>query len=56
MPSFKCSDLGMACSFEASAKTEAELMDKIKEHGEKAHDIKTIPPDMMAKIKKVIKP
>ena len=55
MPSFKCKDVGMACSFEATAATEAELMAKIQEHGSKAHNIKTIPPDLMAKVKKAIK-
>jgi predicted small metal-binding protein len=55
MPSFKCADLGMKCSFEATAKTEDELMKKIAEHGAKAHDIKKISPDMMSKIKKAIK-
>ena len=55
MPSFKCKDLGMACPFEATAKSEDELMSKIKKHAAQAHDMKEIPPDMMEKIKKVIK-
>ena len=55
MPSFKCADLGMNCPFEATAETEEELMKKIAEHGAKAHDMKTIPPDMQEKIKKAIK-
>ena len=55
MPSFKCKDLGMSCPFEASAPTEEELMKKIADHGAKVHNLKTIPPDMMDKIKKVIK-
>ncbi|MBI4303660.1 MAG: DUF1059 domain-containing protein [Chloroflexi bacterium] len=55
MPSFKCSDVGMACDFQTTAKTEDELMKKIAEHGAKAHNIKTIPPDLMAKVKKAIK-
>ena len=56
MPSFKCKDVGMACSFETSAGTEAELMAKISEHGRKARNMKTIPPDVMEKVKKAIKP
>jgi len=55
MPSFKCKDIGMACPFETNAKTEDELMKKIAEHAAKAHDIKTVPPELMAKIKKAIK-
>lgn len=55
MPSFKCKDVGMACTFETTAKTEEELMKKISEHASKAHNMKTISPDMMAKVKKAIK-
>ncbi len=55
MPSFKCRDIGMACNFEATAKTEDELMKKIAEHDRKAHNMKTMSPDMMEKVKKAIK-
>ena len=52
MPSFKCKDTGMACPFETSAPTEAELMPKIAKHAEEVHGMKTIPPDFMEKVKK----
>ena len=55
MPSFKCKDTGMICSFEATAKTEDELMKKIAEHASKAHNMKTIPADVMSKVKKAMK-
>ena len=55
MPSFKCKDTGMICGFEATAKTEDELMKKIAEHASKAHNMKTIPADVMSKVKKAIK-
>jgi len=55
MPSFKCKDIGMNCGFEATAKTEGELMNKITEHAGKAHNMKVIPPDVMGKVKKAIK-
>jgi predicted small metal-binding protein len=45
----------MNCSFEATAKTEDELMKKILEYASKTHNMNTISPDMMAKIKKAIK-
>ena len=45
----------MACPFQASAKTEDELMKMIAEHAAKAHDMKTVPADMMVKIKNAIK-
>ena len=55
MPSFMCKDVGMDCKFEAKAKTEDELMKKIAEHASKVHNMKTIPPDVMDKVKKAIK-
>ena len=55
MPSFKCSDIGMPCKFEATAKTEPELLKKIAEHAKAVHKIDPIPPDLLAKVKKAIK-
>lgn len=55
MPSFACKDLGMDCPFQATAKTEAELMEKIKDHAGKAHNMKEMPADMVDKVKKAIK-
>jgi predicted small metal-binding protein len=55
MPSFKCSDTGMACPFETEADTEDELMTKIAKHASEAHGMETIPPDVMEKVKKAIK-
>jgi len=43
--SMKCSDVGVACDFEARAETEAELMKKLQEHARTAHGFKDIPPD-----------
>lgn len=55
MPSYRCRDVGIDCRFEAAADTEEELMRIIEEHAGKAHDMKTIPPDVMKKIKKAIR-
>ena len=55
MPSFRCKDIGVSCGFEATAKTEDELMKKIAKHARKAHNMKTISSDDMKKVKKVIK-
>ena len=55
MPSFRCRDIGIGCNFEATAKTEDELMKKIAEHARRAHNMKTIPPDMMENVKKAVK-
>jgi predicted small metal-binding protein len=56
MPSFKCKDIGMKCAFEAKAATQDELMKKIAAHAASAHNMKTVPPETMTKIKKAIKP
>ena len=56
MPSFKCKDIGMSCTFEATAKTSAELMKMITVHEKNAHHMKAVPHDTMEKIKKAIKP
>ena len=55
MPSFACKDLGMKCEWRVNGKTEAEIIPKIADHAAKTHNMKTIPPDMMEKVKKAIK-
>ena len=55
MPSFACKDIGMDCKFQTTAPTEAELIKNIADHAKSAHKIDTVPPDLMAKIKKTIK-
>ncbi len=50
---FECKDLGMECDFTAKAKSEEELMPKIKKHGA-VHGIKDITPELAAKIHEVI--
>ncbi len=54
MPSFKCRDTGMECDFEVTAETEDELMPKIAEHAAQAHDMETIPADVMDKVHQAI--
>ncbi len=46
----------MECSFEASAKTQDELMQKIATHAASAHNMTTVPSETMSQIKKAIKP
>jgi len=55
MPSIKCKDVGMDCGFEATAETEEELMKKIAEHAAEVHGMKTIPPELLEKVKAAIK-
>ena len=55
MLTFHCRDLGMDCVFQTSATTKEELMKKIAQHGASAHGIDVIPPDLAAKIDRVIR-
>lgn len=55
MPSIKCKDIGMKCGFEVKDEDEGELMQILALHAEKTHNLKTIPPDVMEKVKKAIK-
>jgi len=55
MPSFKCKDIGMKCSFEIKDEDRDELMSEVALHAEKTHGMKTIPPDLAAKVEKAIK-
>jgi predicted small metal-binding protein len=56
MPSFKCSDIGMSCPFEATADTQEKLLKKIEKHAHKVHNINPITPDLLNQITKAIKP
>lgn len=55
VPTFRCIDIGLSCSFETEAKSEEEVLKKVVDHAAKAHKMETIPPDVMAKIIKAIK-
>ena len=51
--SIKCSDVGVNCDWSATANTEEELMEKIKEHAVK-HGFQDIPAELVAKVKSSI--
>lgn len=53
--SIKCSDVGVNCEWGATAKTEKELMKKIKEHAKEEHGFKEIPSELYTKVKSSIK-
>ncbi len=55
MPSFKCADIGMDCTFEAKSLTKGSLMKKVADHANNVHKISSIPPDLKAKIEGAIK-
>jgi predicted small metal-binding protein len=56
MPSIKCADLGMTCGFEVKDDNKAELLQILALHADKTHNIKNIPPELLEKIQKAIKP
>ncbi len=55
MPTFVCKETGMDCPFEAKAYTQGGLMRKIETHAKNVHKMDPIPPDVLEKIKSVIK-
>jgi len=55
MASFKCEDIGMKCGFEVKDENMDELMQMIKLHGEKTHNMKDASPEFMQKLQKAIK-
>jgi len=55
MPSFKCADIGMDCTFAARSLTKNGLMKKVQAHASDVHKIVSIPPDLKAKIESAIK-
>ena len=52
---FRCSDIDLDCSFEATEMTEPLLLRKYTEHAEYSHNLPFLPPDVLMKIKKATK-
>lgn len=52
--SIKCADTGVNCDWSATANTEEELMNKIKDHA-KEHGFDDIPQELLSKVKSSIK-
>ncbi len=50
-----CKDLGSECLFTACADTEAELLEKVEEHGRAAHGMKEFSPDFYDKVQESIR-
>ncbi len=56
MASFKCSDIGMKCSFEVhGASSKDEVMQIAAAHAKHAHGMATVPPDVATKVSAAIK-
>ncbi len=53
--SISCVDAGFDCGWSATAETEEELMNKVAEHAKADHKDLEITPEVVAKIKSIIK-
>jgi len=53
--SISCADAGSDCGWAATAETEEELMNKVAEHAKADHKDLEITPELVAKIKSLIK-
>ncbi|QIW24471.1 DUF1059 domain-containing protein [Sulfolobus sp. S-194] len=54
--SFSCASVGMNCGFEiVNADSEEELLDELMVHAKMSHNLSSIPPDTLNKIKQNIK-
>ncbi len=53
--SISCADAGKDCGWSATAETEEELMNKVTEHAKIDHKDMEITPEVVAKIKSIIK-
>jgi predicted small metal-binding protein len=51
----KCADLGMDCAWEGTGETMNELLMKSAQHAKEAHNLASIPPEMMAKVQAAVK-
>ena len=49
MKEIRCRDAGVDCDFVARAENFDELMKKVKEHAQKDHGYKDIPPELVEK-------
>jgi len=53
---FSCASIGMNCGFEVkNASTEEELLEILKVHAKEAHNMSSIPSEVLNKIKSNIK-
>jgi len=52
---FRCSDIGMECSFAAKARSEGELMEKVSRHAADVHKMTRVDQQTMSAIKGAVK-
>ena len=50
-----CRDVGVDCDFVARGNSEEEILQKAREHARKEHGFPDIPPDLVEKVKALIR-
>jgi predicted small metal-binding protein len=51
----RCRDVGLDCEGELRADTEEELLRKAAEHAQTTHNMRDMPPDVVAKVRAAIR-
>jgi predicted small metal-binding protein len=51
----RCRDVGMDCDFVARGNTEDEILKKAAEHARTSHNMNEIPPELLSKVRSVIR-
>jgi predicted small metal-binding protein len=51
----RCADVGMKCDFVARGETEQEVLNKAAEHAGATHNMKSIPPEVLAKVRAAVR-
>jgi predicted small metal-binding protein len=51
----RCRDVGLDCEGELRANTEEELLRQAAEHAQSVHNMKDMPPDVVAKVRAAIR-
>ena len=53
--SISCADTGSDCSWSASAETEEQILEKVAQHAKDKHPELEVTPELVSKIKSLIK-
>jgi predicted small metal-binding protein len=51
----KCGDVNPGCNFEIRGNSDDEVLNKAAEHAKTAHNMQTIPPDVLSKARGAIR-
>ncbi len=50
----RCRDVGFDCEGVVQAETEEEVLQQVAAHAKAVHDIETVPPEMVEKVRQVM--